>query len=485
MGTDRAPDAPGHDLVVIGLGPKAAAVCAKAAAVRELGLGAPRVLVVERYGAAAHWGGEHGFTTGTEPLGTRPEKDVGFPYRSADAFGPRGAELDRAMTRYSWQNFLAETGRLGAWVDRGCPAPEHRVFGAYLEWVVRSCGDHVEIRRARVTALDTADGAWLVRTADDDTARATGGNAVVRARAVMVTGPGTPRALGPGPFAHPRLIDAGVHRPALRRMLRERPCARVAVVGGGESAASLALYVHDLVPTARLELFAPGGLRVRDESDEVNRAYTAGAAAEWSLLDEGDRRTFIARTDRGVVSPALSRRLAAVIGDRVHRTAVRSVAPAPGEEDALDLLDGNGTPLGRFDLVLNATGFDPWRQIDELLTPAARTLLTGTGTGTPGGTLDLAAAQRRIGPSLSFDGVRPALYAPALAGLAQGPGFANLSCLGHLSDLVVRDLLDPAATAPRPAPDPLPAATGRTPARNRVPATPLRTPRKEVLHAQA
>jgi mycobactin lysine-N-oxygenase len=32
----------------------------------------------------------------------------------------------------------------------------------------------------------------------------------------------------------------------------------------------------------------------------------------------------------------------------------------------------------------------------------------------------------------------PALHLPVLAGLAQGPGFPNLSCLGLLADRVLR-----------------------------------------------
>ncbi|MEU5218611.1 SidA/IucD/PvdA family monooxygenase [Streptomyces sp. NPDC020807] len=475
-------EAAAHDLVVVGLGPKAAAVCAKAAAVRELGLGAPRVLVVEQHDPAAHWGGAHGFTTGTEHLGTRPEKDVGFPYASAAAFGPRAAELDRLMTRYSWQAFLTATGRLGDWVDRGCPAPEHRLFGSYLAWVVRSCGDAVEVVRARVTALDVVDGEWLVHTtgpasAGHATGRASTG--AVRSRAVLVTGPGVPRRLGPTSFTHPRLVDAGVHRPELARLLGERPCARVAVIGGGESAASLALYVHGLVPDARLELFAPGGLRVRDESDDVNRRYTAGSGTDWAALTEGDRRTFISRTDRGVVSPALSQRLAEAVGGRVHRAAIRSVSAVDGgagTDGALEL-HGDAGSLGRFDLVLNATGFDPWQQIDGLLTPGARALLTGGADDS----FDLAAAQRRIGPNLRFDGPAPALYAPALAGVTQGPGFANLSCLGHLSDLVVGNVLASRAAEPPAAAVP----GGRSPARHHHVVAPARAPRKEVAHAQA
>jgi mycobactin lysine-N-oxygenase len=39
---------------------------------------------------------------------------------------------------------------------------------------------------------------------------------------------------------------------------------------------------------------------------------------------------------------------------------------------------------------------------------------------------------------LSVAGLIPPLHLPVLAGLAQGPGFPNLSCLGLLSDRILR-----------------------------------------------
>jgi mycobactin lysine-N-oxygenase len=39
---------------------------------------------------------------------------------------------------------------------------------------------------------------------------------------------------------------------------------------------------------------------------------------------------------------------------------------------------------------------------------------------------------------LSVAGLSPPLHLPVLAGLAQGPGFPNLSCLGLLSDRILR-----------------------------------------------
>jgi mycobactin lysine-N-oxygenase len=46
--------------------------------------------------------------------------------------------------------------------------------------------------------------------------------------------------------------------------------------------------------------------------------------------------------------------------------------------------------------------------------------------------------ERRIDVDLSIAGLAPPLHVPVIAGLAQGPGFPNLSCLGLLSDRILR-----------------------------------------------
>ena len=83
-------------LAVLGAGPKAVAVAAKSAELRAMGVPAPDVVVVERTGVGANWTAAGGWTDGEHRLGTSPEKDVGFPYRSA-LVPRRNAELDTAM----------------------------------------------------------------------------------------------------------------------------------------------------------------------------------------------------------------------------------------------------------------------------------------------------------------------------------------------------------------------------------------------------
>src|SRR5260221_3192174 len=51
--------------------------------------------------------------------------------------------------------------------------------------------------------------------------------------------------------------------------------------------------------------------------------------------------------------------------------------------------------------------------------------------------LDRRTIERSITEDLSIRNFTPRLHLPMLAGLAQGPGFPNLSCLGLLSDRIL------------------------------------------------
>lgn len=110
-------------LAVLGAGAKAVAVAAKASVLRDMGVDVPDVIAVERIGVGANWQASGGWTDGAHRLGTSPEKDVGFPYRSA-LVPRRNAELDERMTRYSWQSYLIATASFGG-MDRPGPPGAH------------------------------------------------------------------------------------------------------------------------------------------------------------------------------------------------------------------------------------------------------------------------------------------------------------------------------------------------------------------------
>src|ERR1700742_4600869 len=150
-------------LAIVGAGAKAVAVAAKASVLRDMGVDVPDVVAVERIGVAANWQASGGWTDGQHRLGTSPEKDVGFPYRSS-LVARRNAELDERMTRHSWQSYLIGTGAFAEWVDRGRPAPTHRRWSQYLRWIADNVGMTVISGDVQRIALDGRK--WALHSAD-------------------------------------------------------------------------------------------------------------------------------------------------------------------------------------------------------------------------------------------------------------------------------------------------------------------------------
>src|SRR5438309_5868762 len=117
-------------LAVLGSGPKGIAIAAKARALTAAGLPAPRVILIEPGPVAGTWTGDQGYTSGLLPLGTPPEKDVGYPY--PESWGAESAAVTDAMMAYSWPRNLISHGAYADWVDRGRLRPTHREWAAYL-----------------------------------------------------------------------------------------------------------------------------------------------------------------------------------------------------------------------------------------------------------------------------------------------------------------------------------------------------------------
>src|ERR1700754_390626 len=164
-------------VAIIGAGAKAVAVAAKAAVLRDMGVDAPDVVAVERSGVAANWRAGGGWTDGRQRLGTSPEKDVGFPYRSA-LVPDRNAELDERMTRYSWQSYLVATDQFVGWIDRGRAAPTHDTWAGYLRWVADVVG--LKVVRGDVDQISVDGSRWVLHM----------GESSLSADSLMITGPG-------------------------------------------------------------------------------------------------------------------------------------------------------------------------------------------------------------------------------------------------------------------------------------------------------
>lgn len=404
-------------LAVLGAGAKAVAVAAKAAVLRDMGVQVPEVVAVERRGVAANWQASGGWTDGHQRLGTGPEKDVGFPYRSS-LVPRRNAELDERMMRHGWQSYLVATGQFADWVDRGRPAPTHRKWSEYLRWVADNIG--MRVVTGEVQQLAVADRRWTLQTRES----------TVHADALMVTGPGqAERSILPG---NPRVLSIAEfwHRAAAQEVIAAE---RVAVVGGGETAASMLneLFRHRV---STITVISPQvTLFTRGEGFFENSLFSD--PTDWSSLTLAERRDAMARTDRGVFSARVQDALLA--DDRIRHLRGR-VAHAVARDDKIRLTlhtDRGSESLETvhgFDLVIDGSGADSlW--FSSLFSQDALDLIELA----LGGPLTSDALQESIGHDLAVTDMTPKLFLPGLSGLTQGPGFPNLSCLGLLSDRVL------------------------------------------------
>ena len=402
-------------LAVVGAGPKGIAIAAKARALAAAGLPVPRVVLVDRGQTAGNWSGRQGYTNGMLPLGTPPEKDIGYPY--AAGWGDASADVVAAMAEYSWQRHLIRHGAYSDWVDRGRIRPTHRAWSVYLREVADAA--EAEIVSGVVTGLEVTGGdRWEVRLA---------AGAEITADGLVITGAG-PAITVPGqPHDHPRVLDGRTYWLAAHELNHQR-AQNVCVIGSGETAASV---VIDLVKRFHKRsmidvLTARGVLYSRGESYDENRFYSD--PGDWPRLAETHRREFLERTDRGVFSLQAE---AALNQARGFRTlAGRAAAIEAREQDVIvTIAYGDERERVAYDAVVVAIGFDG-RWFEALLgEDAAGRYRDALG----GGDLD-----RRIDVDLSVSGLAPPLHLPVMAGLAQGPGFPNLSCLGLLSDRILR-----------------------------------------------
>ncbi len=429
-GTGTAP------LLVIGAGPKAVALAAKARALRDAGIDAPEIVAVERGRTAANWRPGGGWTHGRQLLGTLPEKDLGFPYDPTAWGGPQGpyaAGITRRMIDFGWNSHLIAVGRYARWVDRGRPQPSHQEWADYLEWAAAETGLRVVNGEASHAELD--GGGWAL-TVDGD-----GPRRVLHGRGLLVSGPGPARGGALVPDGERILSTADFWRLAMTGLHTgtsgpHPKAGHAIVVGAGETAGTIVrelALVHGLDVTVVMPGAAPFS---RGESPFENQSYTDPTG--WSSLSVADRREFIRRTDRAVFSQDVQRDLART--DRVSFRPGRVTGARRTEDGAATVTvayTGRRQQL-RTDLVVDATGGDPqWftRLLGPLATEALATAL--------GGPVTREALDGAIDDTLAVTGLPAPLHLPNLAGVAQGPGFPNLSCLGLLSDRVLTAYTSP------------------------------------------
>ena len=320
------------------------------------------------------------------------------------------------MANYSWPRHLIAHGVYANWVDRGRLRPTHRQWSSYLREVAERA--QAEIVAGEVVGLEVSGEQWRLALEPGEPIWADG---------VVFTGAGPPIVVAGQPQQHPCVFDGRSYW-LVERALNKQVAQSVCVIGSGETAASVVIsLLKNLHKRSTIDVLTSRGvLYSRGESYDENRFYSD--PGDWPRLAESHRREFLERTDRGVFSPQAEGILNQFHGFRT--LAGRAVLIDAGERQVVVTIE-YGTERERvaYDLVVVAIGFET-RWFNGLLGSEARRRLDGGLAG--------AELERRIELDLSVAGLSPPLHLPLVAGLAQGPGFPNLGCLGLLSDRILR-----------------------------------------------
>lgn len=416
-------------LLIVGAGAKAAAIAAKHRALKESDLEVPDITIIERHEVSANWNGRFGYTDGVHSLGTPPEKDVGFPYR-LDYFDAK--VIRYLFSHFSWQSFCIESKNdYGDWIDRGKQHPNHKVWSEYLSWVLRR--SNVEIfANTTIEEINQNDSRWLVKFRNSNI------NLSKEFDGIVFTGPGPAKHLGIEFPRHENVLDGASYWQNTHRLaVLQEQGAPVVIVGGGETAASIACSILDEIRNREVPIVIvtrSGTIFSRGEGYYENRMFTD--PERWRALDLSVRREVIRRGDRGVFSVDSLQRISH--SQRIeHLNGAVSGIEIDQSENLINLELSDGHSI-QCQMLVVSVGFDnywfrelfpdevskelSYRQSTDLI---EENLLEDTS-------IDFAK------PPFNKVGDTPRLHLPMSAALAQGPGLPNLSCLGTLSDLILR-----------------------------------------------
>jgi mycobactin lysine-N-oxygenase len=199
------------------------------------------------------------------------------------------------------------------------------------------------------------------------------------------------------------------------------------------------MFLRGFRPRSRFTIYTPMLPLSRGESFLENRVFSRPDEVEWEALAQQTRRDFVKHSDRGVFDPPSLEAIAYDDRCRFVTGRVTDVgAAADGERVRLEYESPEGVVEGEHDYVVNCTGFDLLAQLRALFPAEVREEIerrVGKVWDRP------AKDEIPIGRHLELRGMKPRLQIPGLAGLSQGPGFANLGALGLLSNRVLQPFL--------------------------------------------
>ncbi|MBM3108010.1 lysine N(6)-hydroxylase/L-ornithine N(5)-oxygenase family protein [Pseudomonas sp. V1] len=293
--------------------------------------------------------------------------------------------LRNPTSPYSFVNYLKQHGRLVDFINLGTFYPCRMEFNDYLRWVASHFEAHSRYGE-EVLRVEPVLNNQLVEALRVISRDVQGVEFARTTRALVLSPGGTPRI--PAIFEALK-SDARVfhHSQYLARMAKQ-PCVdgkpmRIAIVGGGQSAAEAFIDLNDSYPSAQVDLIIRGSaLKPADDSPFVNEVFSPEFTDLVFQQPVSERERLISEyhnTNYSVVDLDLIERIYAIF----YRQKVSGVArhafhtlttlqQARAAEQGVELLMRNNatgeTRLQGYDAVVLATGYE--RQVHrQLLAP--------------------------------------------------------------------------------------------------------------------
>lgn len=426
-------------IAVIGGGPKAVALLARAWALASAGDNHVTVRVFEKNAIGASWLGSDGYTDGNEPLCTPAERDLGFPYLSSRP------DIDRLVyERFSWASFLVDRQEYADWVARGRLPPSHSTFAEYLVWAADRAGSPIEI--AEVTGLEwlTDQKKWQITYTVDARASTELYDGVVVTGAAPYVETLADASAKPHVFNARNFWDQATLEAIQKTLLEswdagESP--QVALIGSGGAAANIAAFLsRKLGGNFPIRVFgSKPTLYARCANYFEDPVFLSDRY--WKTLPDTAKAEFINRLNSGTVWGRVIDQLGA--NRRIEYEFMR-VGQVTLDKDTRQtqlciVSKGSNTPSDfRARIAIEAQSFDPAWFI--------RLLAAGLNPSFNKDAREAAKEiSRAVGPDLSIsfspiggEGVPfpPRLHVPNLGAMIS-PGAPNLLTLGWLADRII------------------------------------------------